>query len=120
MTVWIISDLHLSAQRPAVTQAFLHWLHSEVVQADALYILGDFFEVWVGDDVLEDPDYGSALQPVVQALHALSAQGVRLYFMHGNRDFLIGAHFARACGLQISSTMDCDPGGDQGQSASCR
>ncbi|MGQ2965723.1 UDP-2,3-diacylglucosamine diphosphatase [Methylophilus sp.] len=101
MTTWIISDLHLSAQRPAVTQAFLHWLQAEVTQAEALYILGDFVEVWVGDDVLEDAEHGAEFRPVVDALSRLSASGVKLYFMHGNRDFLIGAQFAQACGLQL-------------------
>lgn len=101
MTTWIISDLHLCAQRPAVTQAFLHWLRTEVTTAEALYILGDFVEVWVGDDILDDPQHGVEFVPIVQALRALSAQGVRLYFMHGNRDFLIGEGFAQACGLQL-------------------
>lgn len=101
MTSWIISDLHLSAQRPAVTQAFLHWLHTTVAQAESLYILGDFFEVWVGDDVLDDPQHGAEFLPVVQALHDLSARGVKLYGMHGNRDFLIGQRFAQACGMQL-------------------
>lgn len=101
MTTWIISDLHLCAQRPAVTQAFLHWLETDVSQAKALYILGDFFEVWVGDDVLDDPQYGAEFQPVVHALRKLTDSGVRLYLMHGNRDFLIGQQFARACGLQL-------------------
>ena len=102
MTTWIISDLHLCAQRPAVTQAFLHWLHTEVTTADALYILGDFVEVWVGDDILSDPQHGAEFVPIVQALRALSERDVQLYLMHGNRDFLIGEHFARACGLQTA------------------
>ena len=101
MTTWIISDLHLCAQRPAVTQAFLHWLHTEVATAEALYILGDFVEVWVGDDILADPQHGAEFVPIVQALRALSERGVKLYLMHGNRDFLIGEHFANACGLQL-------------------
>lgn len=101
MTTWIISDLHLCAQRPAITQAFLHWLQTEVVNAKALYILGDFFEAWVGDDILDDPQYGAEFIPIVQALRALSDQGIDQYLMHGNRDFLIGEHFAKACGLQL-------------------
>ena len=101
MTTWIVSDLHLCAQRPAVTQAFLHWLHAEVATAEALYILGDFVEVWVGDDILMDTAYGAEFVPIVQALRRLSDQGVRLFFMHGNRDFLIGEAFAKACGMQI-------------------
>jgi UDP-2,3-diacylglucosamine hydrolase len=101
MTTWIVSDLHLCAQRPAVTQAFLHWLDKEVVHAEALYILGDFFEAWVGDDVLDDPEHGAEFWPVVHALRRLSDRGIKLYFMHGNRDFLIGEHFAHVCGLQL-------------------
>jgi UDP-2,3-diacylglucosamine hydrolase len=101
MTTWIISDLHLCAQRPAVTQAFLHWLQTEVAQAEALYILGDFVEAWVGDDVLDDAEHGAEFRPVVAALRRLSDSGVKLYFMHGNRDFLIGTQFAQACGLQL-------------------
>lgn len=101
MTTWVISDLHLCAQRPAVTQAFLHWLETEVSRAETLYILGDFFEVWVGDDVLDDTQHGAEFQSVVQALRKLSDSRVRLYFMHGNRDFLIGERFAQTCGLQL-------------------
>ena len=101
MTTWIISDLHLCAQRPAVTQAFLHWLNIEVTRAEALYILGDFFEAWVGDDILEDAQHSAEFLPIVRALRQLSDQGVKLYFMHGNRDFLIGESFAQACGLQL-------------------
>lgn len=103
MTTWIISDLHLCAQRPAVTQAFLHWLATEVASAEKLYILGDFFEVWVGDDVLQDGQHGAEFLPVVHALRTLADRGVELYFMHGNRDFLIGEDFAKACGLQLLS-----------------
>lgn len=113
MTSWIISDLHLSAQRPAVTQAFLHWLHTTVAQAKALYILGDFFEVWVGDDVLDDAQHGAEFLPVIQALHDLSARGVKLYGMHGNRDFLIGHRFAQACGMQLLEDPTLLEAGDQ-------
>lgn len=101
MTTWIISDLHLCAQRPAVTQAFLHWLRTEVTKANALYILGDFVEAWVGDDLLDDSVLGAEFQPIVQALQALSARGVNLFLMHGNRDFLIGERFAQTCGLTL-------------------
>lgn len=101
MSIWIISDLHLCAQRPAVSQAFLHWLETTVSQSNALYILGDFFEVWIGDDVLDDLEYGKEFLPIVQGLRKLADQGVQLYFMHGNRDFLIGEHFAHTCGLHL-------------------
>lgn len=101
MTIWVISDLHLSAQRPAVTQAFLHWLQHGLADASALYLLGDIFEVWVGDDVLQDAEQSAALLPVVAGLQALSRRGVAVSLMHGNRDFLLGTAFAAACGAQL-------------------
>ncbi|WP_334108792.1 UDP-2,3-diacylglucosamine diphosphatase [Methylobacillus sp.] len=90
-----ISDLHLCDSRPAITGQFLRFLQQQAAQAEALYILGDFFEYWAGDDDL------SHHQPILQALRALSAQGIRIYFMHGNRDFLAGEAFAAAAGLTI-------------------
>lgn len=101
MTTWFISDLHLSAQRPAVTQAFLHWLKRSVHADDTLYILGDFLDVWVGDDVLDEASQAPIFAPIVQGLRALTAQGVSIFLMHGNRDFLIGEGFAHACGVQL-------------------
>lgn len=101
MTTWFISDLHLSAQRPAVTQAFLHWLKRSVHADDTLYILGDFLDVWVGDDVLDEASQAPLFAPIVQGLRALTAQGVSIFLMHGNRDFLIGEGFAHSCGVQL-------------------
>ncbi len=89
-----ISDLHLTAERPAAVDRFFHFLAHVATSAEALYILGDFFEAWVGDDALTEPFPAQ----VVAALRGLVAQGVRLYFMHGNRDFLLGAAFAEATG----------------------
>ena len=91
-----ISDLHLDASRPAITALFLDFLRTEATQAQALYILGDLFEAWIGDD-----DPAPEHQPVISALHELAAQGVALYFMHGNRDFLIGAEFAARSGCTL-------------------
>lgn len=91
----LISDLHLCDSRPAITAQFLGFLQQQASQAEALYILGDFFEYWAGDDDLAQH------QPIIQALHTLSEQGTRLYFMHGNRDFLIGEAFAAAAGLTL-------------------
>ena len=90
-----ISDLHLCDSRPAITNQFLRFLQQQATQAEALYILGDFFEYWAGDDDLLHH------QPVIQALCVLSDQGTRVYFMHGNRDFLTGEAFAAASGLSI-------------------
>jgi UDP-2,3-diacylglucosamine hydrolase len=91
-----ISDLHLDAARPDCMHAFLNFLQLHALNAESLYILGDFFEAWVGDD--ED----SALANTVRAaLRKVSAAGVRVYFMRGNRDFLVGSRFAGDCGLSL-------------------
>lgn len=91
-----ISDLHLCASRPAITEAFLNFLKTEAKQAEKLFILGDLFEYWAGDDDLNHPDH----QNIIQALKALS-QNTAIYFIHGNRDFLIGHAFAEATGATI-------------------
>lgn len=92
-----ISDLHLCPSRPAVNTLFFRFLADEAPRADALYILGDLFEYWIGDD-----DMASSLNAeVVTALRALSDTGTRVFFMHGNRDFLIGPAFAEAARLTL-------------------
>jgi UDP-2,3-diacylglucosamine hydrolase len=96
MTTLFISDLHLEADRADIGEQFFAFLEDEASQADALYILGDFFEAWVGDDD-PDPYYAS----VKKALRALVDQGVPVYFMHGNRDFMIGERFAAETGVTI-------------------
>ncbi|HVC37957.1 MAG TPA: UDP-2,3-diacylglucosamine diphosphatase [Gammaproteobacteria bacterium] len=96
MTTLFISDLHLDPARPRITELFLDFLKQEPRGADALYILGDFFEVWLGDD---DPDPHHA--QVMGAVRALVDSGVPVYFMHGNRDFLIGTDFAQRTGVQL-------------------
>lgn len=95
--IWIISDLHLCESRPTVTQAFLNWLKTVASQGEALYILGDLFEYWIGDDAAQ-PLF---ITPIIQALKQLSATGVSVYLMHGNRDFLIGEGFTDACGITL-------------------
>ena len=92
-----ISDLHLCASRPVITQQFTQFLEHTANRADALYILGDLFEYWAGDDDLTDPHH----QHVIQALSRLSRQGVACYLIHGNRDFLMGSGFAKAAKLQM-------------------
>lgn len=92
--ILFISDLHLDPSRPAITELFLRFLHEQRDQAEALYILGDLFEAWIGDDAV-GPD-----EPVIAALQAFSAQ-VPTYFMHGNRDFLIGERFAELTGIAL-------------------
>ncbi len=94
--ILFISDLHLQPDRLDICQAFFQFLHSQAVNAQALYILGDFFEVWLGDD------HNTALSDqVAEALRSLSAQGVAIRLMHGNRDFLIGETFTQACGGEL-------------------
>lgn len=95
--VVFISDLHLCASRPVITEQFLQFLDSTAKQADALYILGDLFEYWAGDDDLEDAHH----QKVIQTLSRLSECGTACYLIHGNRDFLLGNAFAQAAKLQL-------------------
>lgn len=89
-----VSDLHLAPERPAVTRAFLEFLRG--AETDRLYILGDLFEAWVGDD-----DDSPLAQSVTAALAAASARGIRLYFLAGNRDFSVGRRFARSTGAHL-------------------
>lgn len=88
MTTLFISDLHLQEERPEITRAFFDFLRSRALDASQLYILGDFFEVWIGDDAISP--YQSE---IIAALRELS-ESCDIFFMHGNRDFLIGEHFA--------------------------
>jgi UDP-2,3-diacylglucosamine hydrolase len=85
----LISDLHLDPTAPGIARQFTEFLRGPARAARALYILGDLFEVWLGDD---DPD--PAARAIVGELRALTDAGVPLYVMHGNRDFLIGSRFA--------------------------
>ncbi|AFU97330.1 UDP-2,3-diacylglucosamine diphosphatase [Simiduia agarivorans] len=96
MTTLFISDLHLDAKRPAITRAFLQFLTEEAQAATALYILGDLFEAWIGDD----DDAPLALE-VQAALKAYSDGGKQLFFMAGNRDFLIGDDFCANTGATL-------------------
>lgn len=96
MRTLFIADLHLSEQEPAITAGFLRFLQRDAYQADALYILGDFFEYWIGDD---DPQ--QLHREIATALRDLTASGVPCYFIHGNRDFLIGKRFAQECGMTL-------------------
>lgn len=96
MTTLFISDLHLDGSRPRITELFLKFLQEEAAKASALYILGDFFEVWIGDDD-DDPHHSR----VMDGLNALTAAGVPVYFMHGNRDFLISKRFTERTGVQL-------------------
>lgn len=94
--ILLISDLHLEEQRPDITRAFLHFLQTRARGAEALYILGDFFEVWVGDDGMSPFQHD-----IARALRELSDAGTRIFLMHGNRDFLIGRAFCRESGCSL-------------------
>jgi UDP-2,3-diacylglucosamine hydrolase len=91
-----ISDLHLDSERPAITALFLDFLASRALGADAIYILGDLFEAWIGDD-----DTGSLNQAVCEGLKACAMAGTPVYVMHGNRDFLLGPGFAERSGCTL-------------------
>ncbi len=92
-----ISDLHLCAEQPLSTQVFQHFMQHRAPAADALYILGDLFEYWAGDDDRDDPFHTQ----IINALHALAASGTRVYLMHGNRDLLMGQELAQASGATL-------------------
>ncbi len=92
-----ISDLHLSPETAAANEALVRFLRETAPSADALYVLGDLFEYWIGDEGLEHP----FAKAVAAAFRALVDAGVPVYFMHGNRDFLLGQRFAQASGMTI-------------------
>lgn len=92
-----VSDLHLCRSRPAITEQFLTFLHTEATEAEALYILGDLFEYWAGDDDVDDVHH----QGIIAGLRQLAAKGTNIFFMHGNRDFLLGQVFANAAGIRL-------------------
>lgn len=97
MSSLFISDLHLTEERPDANERFIGFIEGEARSADALYILGDFFEYWIGDD-----DLGEPFNAVIAGLLAdLSRRGVALFLMHGNRDFLIGERFCAATGARL-------------------
>ncbi|MCW2095928.1 MULTISPECIES: UDP-2,3-diacylglucosamine diphosphatase [Lelliottia] len=96
MATLFIADLHLQTEEPAITAGFLRFLQGEARSADALYILGDLFEAWIGDD---DPN--PLHREIAAAIKALVDSGVPCFFIHGNRDFLIGKRFARESGMML-------------------
>ena len=96
MATLFISDLHLEAERPDIGEQFIRFLQTDATEAEALYILGDLFEAWVGDD---DPNAHYAI--IKLAIRKLADSGIPVYFMHGNRDFMIGKKFANETGVKI-------------------
>ncbi|CCD28986.1 UDP-2,3-diacylglucosamine hydrolase (lipid_A_lpxH) [Candidatus Glomeribacter gigasporarum BEG34] len=95
--LYFISDLHLSAATPKTYAAFAHFIETTVDDARAVYILGDLFDYWVGDEMLSAP----FAQQLSAQLRTLAERGIALYVMPGNRDFLLGARFEAAAGAQL-------------------
>jgi UDP-2,3-diacylglucosamine hydrolase len=93
---YFIADLHLCENRPDITACFLRFLKSDAIVAEKLYILGDLFEAWVGDD--DDSPY---LKTIADALTQLSLTGTKIYYIHGNRDFLLGKRFAKLAKMSL-------------------
>ena len=96
---YFIADLHLSENRPHLLALFRQFMQGQAPEAEKLYILGDLFDFWIGDDEQSD-----LISEVQQLIKHLTEQGVPCYFQHGNRDFLIGKKFANACGLTLLPT----------------
>ena len=96
MAILFVSDIHLSPQRPTIVRAFLLFLSQRAHQAEALYILGDLFEAWIGDD-----DPSELAVSIKRALKQLSDSGVRIYIQKGNRDFTLGSRFAKETGVSL-------------------
>jgi len=96
MAILFISDLHIDATRPAITEQFIEFMRTEARSADALYILGDLFESWVGDDAAD-----AAQAAAIADLKSLTAHGVPCFVMRGNRDFLLGQQFCAASGAHL-------------------
>jgi len=96
MTTLFISDLHLHNDRPLTTEAFFSFLQSEARSAETLYILGDLFDSWIGDD-----DDSALTAQVARALNTTAGHGTTIFFQHGNRDFLLGHTFAARCRMQL-------------------
>jgi UDP-2,3-diacylglucosamine hydrolase len=96
MTTLFISDLHLQPSQPRLLEACLRFFDGAARDAEALYLLGDIFEVWVGDD-----DDAAWIDDFARALQQLHTRGIALYFMRGNRDFLVGGDFAARCHMEL-------------------
>lgn len=96
MTVYFVSDLHLKPERPDLTRAFSRLLDTTFQDASELYLLGDIFEAWIGDDTPTP-----TLEPTFNSLKQLSDQGCKIFFQHGNRDFLVGEAFAKSINASL-------------------
>lgn len=93
---FFISDLHLDESHPEITQKFLQFMQHLDASVDAVYILGDLFEAWIGDD-----DNSAFHDDIIKTLHAVTQKNIPIYYLHGNRDFLIGKRFLQATGCVL-------------------
>ncbi|WP_440873849.1 UDP-2,3-diacylglucosamine diphosphatase [Thalassotalea sp. PLHSN55] len=93
---YFIADLHLAPNRPDITACFISFLENQAPDADKLYILGDLFESWIGDD-----DDSTFVIDIANAIKTLSTTGTPVYFVHGNRDFLLGKRYAKKSGMEL-------------------
>ena len=96
MPIYFIADLHLSESHPQLTALFQKFIQEKAARAQAVYILGDLFDFWIGDD-----ENSPLVQTIKQTIRSLTDRGVACYFIHGNRDFLIGKTFARDTGMTL-------------------
>ncbi|EOV0101819.1 TPA: UDP-2,3-diacylglucosamine diphosphatase [Vibrio vulnificus] len=96
MTTLFISDLHLTPSRTDITECFVQFMRNEAVNAEALYVLGDLFEFWIGDE-----DCTPFAERIRNEFKALTTSGVPVYFIQGNRDFLLGQRFCRETGITL-------------------
>lgn len=96
MATLFIADIHLGSEHPDISRRFIRFLESEAPRAEALYILGDLFEVWIGDDAVQ-PEH----QPTIAALRRLTREGTAVHVMHGNRDFLLSDDFEAQSGCRL-------------------
>lgn len=92
--ILFISDLHIALDKPEITRKFLHFLENRAAKASAVYILGDLFDAWIGDDDDTPPN-----PKIRKQLKRLTESGTQVYFQHGNRDFLLGQQFYRDTGV---------------------
>ena len=97
---YFISDLHLDPSRPHLYKLFNEFIEKIRNEAEALYILGDLFEFWIGDDIIDLP-IGKPYLPIIEQLRSLSDVGTKIYFIQGNRDFLIGQKFMDSIGGEL-------------------
>jgi len=98
MTTLFISDLHLSPENAALIQVTLDFLKTQTNDIESLYLLGDVFNTWLGDDIAP-----AEFEPLILQLQHLHHRGIKTYLMVGNRDFMLGKQFAKRCGCQLIS-----------------